>query len=219
MTMVKICGLGKASDALAAAEAGADYIGLVFIPGRRRRVDDETAVRVVSALREGRESSPVVVGLFAGQPPDEVDRTVRRCGLDMVQLCGGESLDYCAQLEVPVIRVHHVGDGLPVEDAVAQLAREVLPFIERGHLANLDRKVGTQEGGTGQSFNWDISEGLAAQGLSFLMAGGLTPENVGRAVRKVRPWGVDVSSGVEIDGAKDAAKIKAFISAVRSAEG
>ena len=131
----------------------------------------------------------------------------------------GESLDYCAQLEVPVIRVHHVGDGLPVEDAVAQLAREVLPFIERGHLANLDRKVGTQEGGTGQSFNWDISEGLAAQGLSFLMAGGLTPENVGRAVRKVRPWGVDVSSGVEIDGAKDAAKIKAFISAVRSAEG
>ena len=218
MTQVKICGNREASDVIMAAEAGADFIGLAFVPGRRRALDGDKAVRIIADLREKVASPPKVVGLFADQPLDEVDHLVQRCGLDMVQLCGGESLGYCGKIMVPVIKVLHVAESLDVDDAVNSLSKGLSEVRDQGHLVTLDRRVEGLPGGTGQSFNWDIARMLSSKGFQFLLAGGLTPENVSIAVSKVRPWGVDVSSGVETGGAKDVEKVKAFIRAVRDVD-
>ncbi len=216
MTRVKICGIQESSDALVAAQAGADFVGVVFVPTARRRLDEDRALRIVSTLREKVGTPPRVVGLFADQPIGEVNRIVRHCGLDMAQLCGSESLEYCGEVGVPVIKVLHVSDSPAVEEAVALLSQAALALRERGHLVTLDRKVGGLQGGTGQAFNWNIARELSMKGLPFLLAGGLTPENVGLAIRAVRPWGVDVSSGVETGGVKDKKKIRAFIRAVQN---
>ena len=217
MTKVKICGVQKTADAVAAAQEGADFIGLVFVPGRRRALGADNARRLISQLHEQTGANPRTVGLFADQPIEEVGQVVRHCGLDMVQLCGEESLGYCDRVEVPVIKVLHVSNSLAVEDAVPLLAQEMDALMQRGHLITLDRQVEGLQGGTGRSFNWEIARALAEQEFSFLLAGGLTPENVGMAVRTARPWGVDVSSGVETGGAKDQRKIQAFIHAVLGA--
>ena len=214
---VKICGVREVHDALAAAEAGADFIGLVFVPGRRRQIKVEEAQRLTSNLRRNLSKPPRVVGLFADQLLEDVHAIVRRCGLDMVQLCGQESLDYCAQVEVPLIKVVHVPNGLGRQDASSTLASEMATLSERRYLITLDRKVEGLQGGTGETFDWEIATALSTNGLTFLLAGGLTPENVALAVHTVQPWGVDVSSGVETSGAKDAAKIRAFIKAARHA--
>ena len=224
MTQIKICGIQESDDAEVAARAGADFIGLVFVPGRRRRLDEDRALSIVSTLREKeakipvgtREPLPLLVGLFSDQPLRNVDHIVRQCGLDMVQLCGSESLEYCGQVGVPVIKVLHVPDSLEVEDQVVLLAHQMESICEQGHLITLDRKVEGLQGGTGQGFNWDIARSLSTRGFSFLLAGGLTPHNVGLAVRTIRPQGVDVSSGVETGGAKDGEKIRAFIRAVQT---
>ena len=213
---VKICGITQAADALIAAEAGADFIGLVFVPDRRRRIDEDGAQNIVSALRETSGNPPKVVGLFADQPLDEVKRRVKCCDLDMAQLCGGETLEYCGEVGVPVIKVLHVASSLHVDDAEGKLSEKMRFLKQQGHLVTLDRKVDGLQGGTGQSFNWDIGTRLSDKGFAFLLAGGLTPENVGLAVEKVRPWGVDVSSGVETDGVKDKEKIRRFVQEARS---
>jgi len=218
MTRTKICGIQEASHALEAACAGAEVLGLVFVPGRRRRVDEDQALRIISALREEIDLPTKVVGLFANQPVEDVNRAIERCGLDMVQLSGGESLDYCGQLAAPVIRVLHVADSMPLEDTAASLSRDMEESIERGYMLTLDRKVDGLVGGSGLSFNWDIAEVLSGRGFDFFLAGGLTPENVGHAIRQVRPWGVDVSSGVETGGVKDGKKIRDFIDLVRAEE-
>lgn len=215
MTQVKICGIREIGDALEAAHAGADFIGVVFVPGRRRKVDEDQARRIATALREQVERPPRVVGLFSDQPLDEVEHAIKHCGLDLVQLCGVESLCYCSQISAQVIKVLHVSDRGSVEEQVDSLSREITALKDRGHLAALDRKVEGLQGGTGQSFDWEIAKGLSSRGFSFWLAGGLSPENVGLAVRTVHPWGVDVSSGVETGGVKDAERIRAFIEAVR----
>ena len=215
MTRIKICGMREASDAMVAAQAGADFVGLVFVPGNKRRLEEDEAIHVVSTLREKVTTPPSVVGLFADQPLQEVNRLARRCGLDMAQLCGNESLDYCGQVIVSAIKVLHVSDSLVMEDAISLLSEKISALRERGHLVTLDRKVAGLPGGSGQSFNWDIAGALSTRSFPFLLAGGLTPENVAQAVRTVHPWGIDVSSGVETGGVKDQEKIRAFISAVR----
>ena len=214
-TRIKICGIQEDSDAVVAAETGADFIGLVFVPGRRRMLDQDRAIRILSTLREKTAASSKVVGLFSDQPLLLVDQLVRRCNLDMVQLCGSESLEYCAQVGAPVIKVLHVPDSPMVDDMVDQLSQEMSALAEAGHLVALDRKSDGLQGGSGRSFNWDIAKALSMKGLPFFLAGGLTPENVGKALRKVQPWGVDVSSGVESNGAKDEGKIREFVRAVR----
>ena len=221
MVKVKICGIQDAGDALVAARAGADFVGLVFVPERRRRLDEDAAQGIVSSLREQLQAPPQVVGLFADQDLEEVNGVVGRCGLDMVQLCGEESPDYCDRVEVPVIKVLHVSASQDVGDAGESIAPQMLSLREAGHLITLDRKVEGLQGGTGQSFDWDIARELSRRDLPFLLAGGLTPENVAEAVRKVRPWGVDVSSGVETRGSpgKDHGKLRAFIQAARGAGG
>ena len=155
------------------------------------------------------------MGLFADQPIDEVNRHIKNCQLKQVQLCGSESLDYCGQVLVPVIKVIHVPESLAQDGDLDRLAESVQKYRDAGHLVTLDRQVEGLQGGTGKSFDWSIAARLAQAGQEFLLAGGLTPENVAVAVRSVAPWGVDVSSGVETDGVKDATKIRAFIQNVR----
>ena len=220
MVKVKICSIQQPEHAVAAAEAGADYIGLIFVHGRRRKVTVETAQTIGSALAG--DNTPRTVGMFADQSLDEVSATVSAVELDVAQLCSGESLDYCNRLRdrtgVEVIRVFHVPDGL-VDDPAAfeEWAETMDEFRAAGHLITLDRMVDGLQGGTGQSFDWRMAADLSRQGREFLLAGGLTPDNVAHAVATVHPWGVDVSSGVETGGVKDPDKIRAFIHNARNA--
>ena len=222
MTRVKICGIRQPADALAAAEAGADFIGIVFVPRRHRRLDCDAAAGVVRALRtadvDPGSNAPKIVGLFAGQPLDEVNRTIHSCGLDMAQLCGEESPEYCRRVDAPVIKVVHVAGGAAGSQAAASLAEQIADYGDAGFLITLDRLVEGVQGGTGQSFDWDVAAQLGQRGLSFILAGGLSPDNVAQAVADVQPWGVDVSSGVETGGVKDRDKIQAFIHNARSAD-
>lgn len=217
MTKVKICGIREPGDAVAAAEAGADFIGLVFVPGRHRRLDWQAAAGITGAVRRlNSPTVPKVVGLFAGQPVDEVNRAIEACGLDMAQLCGQEPPEYCRKVNAPVIRVVHVAGSGSAE--VSALADQATFYADAGFLVTLDRLVEGVQGGTGQSFDWDVAAKLARDGLSFMLAGGLSPDNVAQAVAQVRPWGVDVSSGVETGGVKDRVKIAAFIHRAKTAK-
>ncbi len=219
MTAIKICGIQRPEDAVVAAGAGADFLGLVFVPQRRRRLTEGQAAQIVEALTEcpgeTTKQAPEVVGLFADQPIDEVNRHIHSCNLERVQLCGSESLDYCGQMSVPVIRVIHVPEGEAQDGDLDRLAESIQKYRDAGHLVTLDRQVDGLKGGTGKSFDWSIAARLARAGHEFLLAGGLTPENVAAAVGSVAPWGVDVSSGVETGGVKDPTKIHAFIQQVR----
>ncbi len=205
------------SDAAYAASAGVDYIGLLFVPRRRRRLDASTAEGIVSGIKDAGWQGITTVGLFADQPIEEVNDTVRRCGIDMVQLCGNESMDYCSQVEVPLIKVIHVPETMGPDDVPASLVSRLQELEKEGYMITLDRKVEGLHGGTGQTFNWEVARVLSQEGFSFLLAGGLTPENVGEAVSVARPWGVDVSGGVETAGDKDEDKVLAFVSAARGA--
>ena len=226
MIRVKICGIGNPDDACVAADAGADFIGMVFVPERHRRItpgdakDIVNAVRALDApLRPGSgQASPRMVGLFADQPLEEVNEVVAHCSLDAVQLCGQESVEYAAAVDCEVIKVVHVPVSYRAPDDVPRLAGRVQEYAESGCLVTLDRLVEGIQGGTGQSFNLEVAASLSSRGVSFLLAGGLTPANVGRAISIVRPWGVDVSSGVETIGKKDRRKIRRFIENARHAD-
>ena len=212
-TIVKICGVRRLEDALVAAEAGADYFGMVFVPGRRRRIEPGAARIITDGLSDGDREAPKSVGLFGDQPLEEVLETIEAAGLDYTQLCGDESLDYCRAVlqHAGVIKVLHVSD----DDRPDAVAHRIDAFTAAGCTVTLDSQVAGLHGGTGQSFDWRIAAQLATGGRRFLLAGGLTPENVAEAVAVVRPWGVDVSSGVETDGVQDPAKIRQFVANAR----
>ena len=212
-TTVKICGVRWAENALAAAEAGADYIGIVFVPGRRRRVEPSAARMITDRLRAMGTEAPRSVGLFGDQPLAEVLDTIAVAGLDVVQLCGEETVEYCRSVldYAGVIKVLHVAN----DATVATIGDQIDTYSAVGCIVTLDSQVVGLHGGTGQSFDWSIAAQLATENRRFLLAGGLTPENVSEAVAIAHPWGVDVSSGVETDGEQDAEKILRFVANAR----
>lgn len=219
MTRVKICSISDVSHAFAAAEAGADYVGFNFVPGVRRQLPEDKARAMVQAYRQvWGQRGPKLVGVFADQPVEEVNRILQACGLDMAQLSGNESPRSCTEVQRPVIKAVHVPDasGQPADQVASRLDGVLGEYERVGALALLDPDVAGAHGGTGAGFDWAIAKALAAR-HRFLLAGGLTPENVAQAVASVHPWGVDVSSGVEAGGLKDPAKIKAFVAKAKSA--
>ncbi len=217
MTHVKICGFRSAEPLLAAVDAGVDAVGLVFVPSARRRLTANEARAVLDEARASGRALPPIVGLFADQPLDEVQQTVTSVGLDAVQLCGSEGVEYASQLGVPVYKVISIDAGTPIS---AQMPR-IMVLQQRhalaGHRIVLDAQVPGEYGGTGQQFDWDLAADFAGA-FEMSLAGGLAPDNVQEAVERVRPWGVDVSSGVETDGEKDTAKVRAFVETVRAVD-
>ena len=222
MTIVKICGMRELSHMIAAAEAGADMLGLNFLPRVRRYIEPDAAKELATSFREEAHALPIV-GLFADQPVEEVNEVAARVGLDMVQLCGDEPMGYWSKVTVPILKVVHVL-SVPKERSTARntVVKDVhfrLQEIDNsGHIAVLDRQSDVQPGGLGEPFDWSIAREMADRGHRFLLAGGLTPENVGEAIDSTQPYGVDVSSGVETDGTKNIAKIQAFIATARATD-
>ena len=214
MTRVKICGITEAAHALTAAEAGADFIGLVFAPSKRR-VDVEQARGIALAVK-GLKSHPIVVGIFVNTPADEVNRIAEYCALDWVQLSGDEPWEYLSDIERPILKAIGVRSQQTSEDILASISSGYQAHSE-GFICLLDCHVEGSYGGTGQTFDWGLARQVS-QRFPVIIAGGLSPENVAQAIRLARPWGVDVSSGVESDGLKDIAKIKRFIETVRNVD-
>jgi phosphoribosylanthranilate isomerase len=202
--VIKICGLCTTEHALAAAAARADLVGLVFAPSRRQ-VSPELAATITAALRSQVSPCPKIVGLFVNTPTATINAVADAVGLDMVQLSGDETLADAAGIARPVLKSIRM-DGSAREAA----------WIGAGLRLLVDAHVAGAYGGTGARADWAQAAELARQ-VPLLLAGGLDPSNVADAIAQVRPWGVDVSSGVEQDGVKSSAKIQAFISAARGA--
>lgn len=203
-TRIKICGITRPEDARAAALAGADAVGLVFYPPSPRYLSGERAAEVRDAL------PPFVqtVALFVNPDASQVAQVIGRVRPAMLQFHGEEAPGFCAQFGMPFIKACRVRPGV---DALEYLR----PFS--GAAAWLLDSYVPEYGGVGEAFDWSLVPATGERPV--ILSGGLSRENVAEAVRRVRPWGVDVSSGVEsAKGLKDAAKIAAFIAEVRNAD-
>ena len=214
MTRIKICGITDETHALAAADAGADFIGLVFAPSKRQ-VIPARAREIADAVKKS-SAATKVAGVFVNAPVFQVNEIADFCALDVVQLSGDESWEDCGKIANPVIKAIRVGRQ-SVEDICAELSAASTLLARRRFITLLDSEVGGKYGGTGETFNWDLAREVAKK-FQVIIAGGLDPQNVAMLIKRVSPWGVDVSSGVESNGVKDTAKIRAFIEAVRSAK-
>jgi phosphoribosylanthranilate isomerase len=203
VTKVKICGLRDLANARAAVEAGADFVGFVFAP-TRRYVPPEIVASIVREL----PSSSQKVGLFVDESAETIQSIARTCHLDIVQLCGDETPEFCQSIGVPAVKLLRVRGP--------EIAVEVERYADAVAWCILDGFQPNSYGGTGTTFDWNLARPITRR-FNVMVAGGLTPENVAAAIEVARPWGVDVSSGVETDGQKDASKIEAFVRAARLA--
>jgi phosphoribosylanthranilate isomerase len=215
MTKVKIDGISRIEDAHAVIEAGADFLGMVFASSPRQ-VSPETARRIVGAMK-GIQARQQVVGVFVNAPANEINRLTDFCGLDVVQLSGDESWEYCREIERPVIKVIHVSGHKRPEAVLDEISTGEKTLGTDGFTCLLDTKVKGIYGGTGKKFDWQLAREVG-QRRPVMIAGGLNAENVTEAIKIARPWGVDVSNGVETGGIKDITKIAAFVHAVRRAD-
>jgi phosphoribosylanthranilate isomerase len=197
LVRTKICGITRLEDALCAEEAGADAIGFIFVPNTKRFLTLERAASISKGL------SPFIskIGVFRDASLDAILEALRVAQLSGVQLHGHESDAFCDQVaaHVPIIRAVSFKPGLELPSANTLLVDGLEP-------------------GSGQAFDWNALDASSLRGRRWLLAGGLDPENVAQAVRALKPWGVDVSSGVEsAPGIKDQEKIRAFTRAARIA--
>jgi anthranilate synthase/indole-3-glycerol phosphate synthase/phosphoribosylanthranilate isomerase len=255
--LVKICGVKTVEAALTAAEAGADFIGLIFVPKSKRYIQLDQAKKVIDSVRARHTSTsaqedeqnsprglsndyfslqaeklsktrrkPLFVGVFQNAPLETVLQTVDALHLDIVQLHGSEPAEWCRLLGVPTFKAFHVDEALSANDSEGHDSSSTLLALHEASrpgyhsIPLLDTKVGKSglSGGAGKAFDWSIAQKLVKEkGLPILLAGGLEVENVGNAVKMVRPWGLDVSGGVETNGEKDLDKIRRFIVAAKQA--
>jgi anthranilate synthase/indole-3-glycerol phosphate synthase/phosphoribosylanthranilate isomerase len=253
--LIKICGITNAEDALAACRAGANLIGVIFVPRSKRCVSPEQAREVVQAVRnfgersgpsvlsipntgdkalprlvaaaraleEAAQKSPMVVGVFQNQSSEFIQEMVATCGLDVVQLHGVEGMAAAnvANCGAPAIRVVDIETDPTTGKAATNAAEALLVAVTTDPIAILldtSIKGNKDGGGTGVTFDWSIAQQVQNGGLPVIIAGGLTVDNVKDAVGTIRPWGVDVSSGVEASpGKKDLEKVQCFVKNARDA--
>lgn len=198
---IKICGITNEADAAAAVRAGADALGFIFYVGSPRYVAPEKVASIVAGL----PPFVVSVGVFVNAAVDEVKGTFETAGIQVAQLHGDEPPGFCRELDRPVIKVFRVKDETWKSAAAAYPVGAVL----------LDTFAEDRYGGTGAAFDWRLVEGSPHR---VILSGGLNPDNVAGAVRTVRPYGVDASSGVErAPGSKDHGRIRAFVEAAKGA--
>lgn len=199
MTRVKICGITSVSDALAAVEVGADAIGLVFAPSPRK-----VLVPVAKAIIGALPPMITIVGVFMDPVFADLESLLTEIRLDTVQLHGTESPQYCSRIQgVKVIKRFSVRE----EDTHQRLTELMAPYQVAAYLID-------PGAGSGRTFRWELARGFK---LPLILSGGLTPENVGEAIRAVRPYAVDVCTGVEqLPGVKDRWKVRAFVEAARA---
>jgi len=202
-TKVKICGITNLADAQVAVEAGADAIGFIFYEKSPRFVTIQQAAEISKQL------PPFVmrVGVFVDADTDFITRAIGDCNLNLLQFHGDEAPEFCTQFGLMSMKAFRVRD--------MESLKEFPKYQTDAYL--LDAFSSTTLGGTGKTFSWDLAVEAQKFGKPIFLSGGLTPENVADAVKKVQPFAVDVSSGVEITpGKKDAAKVRAFIFAVKA---
>jgi len=213
-TKVKICGITTLNDAQAAIDAGAEYIGFNFYPKSVRFVDKEACAKITYELKK-KHAQIKLIGVFVNSPVDVVRDIIEGCSLDLAQLHGDETSEIFSKLAPHAFKAFR---GIPSD--LSDFERTDAPALL------VDAAVKGVYGGSGHIADWAGAAGLAKRYPLFL-AGGLNPENVADAVRQVQPWGVDVASGVEVPpqlggkagpGKKDAAKMSAFVKAVRQVE-
>lgn len=201
MTRIKLCGLSRPADIDAANALGPDYVGFIFAKKSRRYVSPEDA----AALRRQLSASIRTVGVFVNAPPEFVADLLDRGVIDLIQLHGQEDGAYIDRLRAladrPIIQAFRVAEKTDLGRARRSAADYVL--LDNG------------AGGTGEAFDWQLAAGLERP---WFLAGGLSPENAAAAVRALRPWAVDVSSGIETNGLKDPGKMRAFVEAVRQSD-
>ncbi len=204
-TRIKICGITDPAQAEVIAHEGADAIGLVFAKSSRQ-VNSHQAREIISVLPPFVQS----VGVVVNPDPDELTQLIDLCGLDIVQLHGDESPDFCALFKNRAIKALRIRSSSDLEN-IKRYEAHVRGFL-------LDAWSSSAMGGTGMTFDWTLAEkALAITNKPVILAGGLDPDNVSRAIKQVRPWGVDVSSGVEDSpGKKNLVRVRKFIKAVRS---
>jgi phosphoribosylanthranilate isomerase len=213
-TRVKICGITRPEDGLAAARAGADAIGLVFWSGSARAVSHARARAIAVAL----PPFVTVVGLFVDPSEDDVRAALAAVPLDLLQFHGAETPDFCRGFGRPYLKAVAASEGVDLLESLS-------PFDDAAGVLVDAPPQGGVPGGTGRTFDWSLLPERLPRPL--VLSGGLGAANVGEAIRRVRPWAVDVSSGVEAlddagaprKGIKDAARIAAFIEEVRHATG
>ena len=204
-TRIKICGITSVEDALAAAQLGADAIGLVFYPPSPRYVEVEQAAEIAAAL------PPFVttVGLFVNADEQTISEVVSRVRIDLIQFHGNECKDYCGLHQRPYLKAVRMSDEVDLDKQMTDYAQ--------ARALLLDTYKAGVPGGTGEQFNWDRVPAHLAD--KIILAGGLTPENVKDAIAQVHPYAVDVSGGVEsAPGKKDKEKMARFIEAARTQE-
>ncbi len=203
MVRIKVCGITNTGDALAAAELGADALGFVFAESPRR-VSPGQAARISAELA----SSITKVGVFVNEDADVVRDIAGACGLDTLQFHGSETPEYCRLFGSQAVKAFRIKDSIDL----SELARYGTgPFV-------LDTYVEGIAGGTGQAYDWNLAAEASAD-YQIILSGGLNPDNVRQAIAKVKPYAVDVSSGIEDSpGKKNVKMLKAFISAVRPTE-
>lgn len=205
-TWIKFCGTTSLEDAQASVEAGADALGFIFAPSKRR-ISPEKAGEIVKRLPQ----NVARVGVFVNESAEQIRETIRQAGLTLVQLHGDESPEFVLALreQIGVIKTILVNGSL--EDHFALFC---------GHRECADHILLDSGSGSGKTFDWkSVRRRVDGHDVRLIVAGGLTPENVGLAIHALKPWGVDVVSGVEAEpGRKDPAKLKAFVAAVRKSD-
>lgn len=220
MTRIKICGVASLDNALACAEAGADLLGLNFYARSPRCISSDAARAIADGLRAALgDRCPLLVGVFVNAPADEIARVLAAAGLDAAQLSGDEPPETLRALDQRGIKALRPRDPAEAETLALGYA-PYAPLDDRLPSLLVDAYHPALYGGTGESTSLDVAQAVMARVPRLMLAGGLAPENVGERVRALRPWGVDVASGVEngTPGLKDLARVRAFVAAVRAAD-
>ncbi len=213
MTKIKICGITNEEDAKAAIDLGVDFLGFNFYPQSPRFIAPGKAKEIVSTLSPGIAK----VGVFVNEKISTIERTFRDCSLDFLQLHGDESVVFCEELkdkipDCPIIKVFRI-DNEQEMDSILKFAKITDYYL-------LDTYSADKFGGTGRTFSWNLALQIKKMGRPIFLSGGLTPENVEEAVRKIEPFCVDVASGVEsYSGKKNLEKMKLFVEKVKNVSG